>query len=63
MTKPLTPEQEAAQVAQAIKRMQDEMRSAAYMERNILLAQDRWFRYLAHKEAGFTEQQALELVK
>lgn len=61
--KPLTPEQQAAQMAVLIKRMADDLQTPAYMERNAVLALDRFYRFQAHVKVGFTEQQALELVK
>ena len=39
------------------------MKTPAYFERNLVLALDRKNRYVAHIEAGFTEAQALELIK
>lgn len=61
--KPLSPEEQAAQMAVLIKRMAEEMLTAAYRERNAVMALDRFNRYQAHVRAGFTEQQAIELVK
>ena len=61
--KPLTPEQQAIQSAQVLKLITDDMQSATYRERNLVLALDRFNRYQAHVKAGFTEAQALELVR
>jgi len=61
--KPLTPEQQLAQTAQLLKMLADDMQTAAYKERNAVLALDRFHRFQAHVKAGFTEAQALELVK
>lgn len=51
------------QDAQLLKLITDNMQSATYKERNAVLALDRLNRFQAHVKAGFTEQQALELVK
>ena len=50
-------------MAVLIKRMADDLQTPAYMERNAVLALDRFYRFQAHVKVGFTEQQALELVK
>lgn len=61
--KPLTPDQQAIQDAQLLKLITDNMQSATYKERNAVLALDRFYRFQAHVKVGFTEKQALELVK
>ena len=61
--KPLTPDQQAIQDAQLLKLITDNMQSATYKERNAVLALDRLYRFQAHVKVGFTEKQALELVK
>ncbi len=61
--KPLTPEQQLAQTAQLLKILADDMQTATYREKNAILSLDRFYRFQAHVKAGFTEAQALELVK
>ena len=56
-------EKQAAELARALKLWTDEMCSPAYFERLRLAAVDRRARYASNLAAGFTEAQALELVK
>jgi hypothetical protein len=55
-------EPDSVKAAQLLKMLADAMAQPTYRERLILLAKDAWSRYQACIAAGFSPDQALEIV-
>ncbi len=55
-------EENAVKAAQVLKMLSDAMAQPSYRDRLILLAKDAWSRYQACIAAGFSPDQALEIV-
>jgi len=61
MTESEKREAEAAKVAPALKEMLERVKTPMYIDMMTVIALERMVKYRAHINAGFTEQQALEL--
>lgn len=61
MTTPNKQEQSAAQLAPLLKAWLEEMQTPMYADKQRLIAMDRFAKFKAHVQAGFSEAHALEL--
>lgn len=58
----MTNEKEMAERAKLIRRMAEIMATPAYTEGLLLAAQDRFMKYQTYMKAGFSSEQALQLL-
>lgn len=63
MTTPNKEEQANIKIAQLLKAAFENMQTPAYREHRRLVAHEKMSAYKSYIEAGFTESQAIELVK